>query len=177
MQVLGVGQQSATAVTNCRLHRIKGLPMTRQHRKFEYFMQAVRKRLLRVGQAVVARLRRPDSPQRHSIGGQRTGLVDAQHGRCTQELDRRDTPGQHLFASQTPGAQTEKQGEHHRQFLGQQGHGKGQPGKQAVEPVAGQQAIGQCQRSGKCHADGSHPLDDHAGLTLNRRTQRLECGQ
>ena len=69
----------------------------------------------------------------HAVLGQGAGLVHRQHGNGTQALDCRHAPGQHLALRDPPRTEGEEHGEDDRDFLGQDGHGQGNAGKQAFQ--------------------------------------------
>ena len=73
---------------------------------------------------------------RHAVLGEGAGLVDRQHGGATEALDCRGGAGQHADARQAQGPQGQKQGQHHRDFVGQHRQGQGQGGQQGAGPIA-----------------------------------------
>jgi hypothetical protein len=74
----------------------------------------------------------------HVVARERACLVDAQHGRRAQRLDRLRLARQHLGLREAPGAEREHHGPDDRELFRHDGHRKRQPDQQArcPRPVA-----------------------------------------
>jgi len=168
MQVLGIGQQPLPGFRDGRLHRVEGTPVTGQHGKLQHLMQGLLQRVGAGLHAVVRCRPGPQLPDRHAVGGQCAGFVNAQHGGGAQQFDRRNTSGQYVFARQPPGAQAHEEREHNRQFLGKDRHRQRQARQQAMEPVVKSEPVGKGEGARHCQADDGNALDDAAGLALDR---------
>ena len=110
VQVLGVGQQALRRrrrwPTPSGRRRGGGWPARRTPARRAAPPAAAPAPALR---RVVCRRFGPQRAHRHAVGGQRAGLVDAQHGGGAQQFDGRDAARQHLLARQPPGAQAQEQ--------------------------------------------------------------------
>ncbi len=121
-------------------------------------------------------LTRPEATDLHPVLRERPGLVDAQHLRRAERLDRRRAARQHALARYPPCAKRQEDGEDDGKFLGQVRHRERDAGEQAVQPVRAHDPVEQRDEHAKRRADDrehDHRLPrfalQRARLGLDRR--------
>ena len=180
MQMFGLGQMLATEIMKRLLHRVERVRRTGENAELDQVMELL-------GHFRVGRLAGPENlaalePQlgdRHSVLGQRAGLVRAQHRRGAEGFDGRSAPGQHPRPRDSPSAHRHEDREHDRELLGQHRHAERDAGEQRIEPAAAQSAVEQHRQDAHRPPDhGEHPHKP-AGLCLQpwrlglQRAERL----
>ena len=132
--VLGGRQKAIPCLPDRLFHRIKGVSLAGQDREFQRPVESLGQALRTGGRRVIELAVRKQLLDRHLIQRQRPRLVDAQHGRRAQRLDRRHAPRQNPLLGNPPGSQSQKDRQDHGQFLRQRRHRQGDPGQQPVTP-------------------------------------------
>ena len=97
----------------------------------------------RLGQLAARRVGAAPRATAMRFSRERAGLVDAEHGRRAERLDRRHAPREHPLPRDPPRAQREEHREHHRKLLRQDRHRQREAGEQPVEPAR----LASCRRA------------------------------
>ena len=192
MKARRLREQTLSGLVEGSLHRVERIALAGQYRVLEQRPS---------GRGKVPRCRRQidrladaahHPSERHLVGGQGAGLVDAQHRRGAQRLDRRHAPGEHAAARDPPGAQGEEDGEDDGELLGQRGHGQRDAGQEPLLPHGGaatsREAVGhdhqraRRQAHDRARADQARPSPAAAGSPRARsaeapcRSSPAPCG-
>ena len=114
---------------------------------------------------------------RHAVLGEGAGLVDRQHGGATQALDCRGGAGQHADARQAQGPQGQKQGQHHRDFVGQHRQGQGQGGQQGAGPIATETPLQHRQAGAQPQGPNRQAARKSPRVALQPGERRFNAGQ
>src|SRR5262249_55013091 len=110
----------------------------------------------------------------HAVLGERSGLVHAQHGGGAECLDRGQAPGEDPAPGNAPRAERQEHREHHREFLRQYGHGQGDAGQYARQPLAVQRDVVDRQQQRKRQRKRGHGFYDFRRLALQPRLLGFE---
>ena len=173
MQVLGVGEKVLAEAVKRLFHRIERVWRAGENGVLDQRMKGFRQFAafavvdVERGAAGLAAGAQPGDG--HAVLGQCAGLVGAQHRGGSQRLNGRDSPCQHFFLRQPPGAERRKHRHHHRIFLGQQRHRQRDTGQQRLQPVATQQAVDADQYQTQANRQYGEIAYQRGGLHLQRR--------
>ena len=144
MQVLAATELIERQALDRQFHGVHRIAAAGQHRHLHQVM----KRFLQGAAGLPVELPGPgDQPLHpHAVFRECAGLIDRQHRGATQAFHRRRPAGQHANSRQPQGPQGQEQGQHHRDFVGQQGQGQGQGRQQRLGPVAADAALAHGQQ-------------------------------
>ena len=169
MNVLGAAEEPRRGRLDRLVHRVERIALACEHREFEELVEML-------GQPGIGRRRDGDllaagvqRGERHPVLRQRAGLVDAQHGRRSQHLERRHVSCQHAVAGDAPGAEPQEDGEDDGQLLRQDRHRQRDAGKDRLQPLAVHQPVGERDQHAQSRAPPCDALHDAGGLPLDAR--------
>ena len=81
------------------------------------------------------------------------------------------------MAGEAPGTEREKDRQHHRELLGQEGDGERDAGQRALDPVAAQQAVSDHHEGAECERHHAELGDEAGRVLLQERRLGLDRGE
>ena len=113
----------------------------------------------------------------HSVFGQRSGFVGAQHRGCAQRFDGVDATRQHFFFRQSPRTQRREDRHHDGILLRQQRHRQRDTCENCLQPVATNEAINRNQREAQAECEQRKIAHQYCRLFLQGRALCFERTQ
>ncbi len=175
VKVLGTGEVRRPEILEGLLHRVERVDLAGEDPVFHELVEGLENRgVKRDALGPSAYREEPvageEPGDRHPVQRQGAGLVDAENGGRAERLHGRDPAGEDVLLADAPRAQSQKDGEHHRDLFRQRGHGQGHAGQKPLDPLIAGQTVDE-------HHEDAHEEPHESHVPHQASAVPLEIGR